>query len=423
MKSRKGVTLLELLVAMALVTIVGYLAFDLLKDENQNYVRIREKVKLQGDARDAMRIMESELRNAGFAVQAQAAPIYNKAAHCNEAWFDAATGTAIDPTNNSTSLSTGDEIAFRGYQLGNNGTLPTSCATGASGLFQEVGYRLRNGSLQRYFRNDVSSTPKWVPFLNDVVSFQVQYGMVGTPGAGAIIGDPLTIMNLSNWQTTGTISSSSGVVSMTGWSATSAKIWSTKLVGFNVKRGQRYKVTFSIAGDLGTGILADATTGTVTGYDRTQLFAGLRAGPRFLDSLTVWAGDSANLSPISTELYFTVPKDTTDVQIAIKGKLLPGATAGSQVMRIENLRIEQVGSGTFDTWLNDPTNAQLGKVKAVRITLLAKTQDKNKEGVKASFTGPELGDSLLPDYTASGADTAKSHILLQRVIPVVNNGL
>lgn len=63
---KRGVTLIELLVAMAIATLVGYIAFDLVRDEQGNYTKTRTKVRLQADAREAVRILEEDFANLGF---------------------------------------------------------------------------------------------------------------------------------------------------------------------------------------------------------------------------------------------------------------------------------------------------------------------------------------------------------------------
>lgn len=424
MNVRKGVTLIELLVAMALATIVSYFAYDLLRDESGHYVRTREKIKVQADARDAMRILEAEIRNAGFGGYSSTSRIANGATRCSVVQFNKTTGAALQPTNNSTSIPTGDRIVIRSMLLGSGGLLPTVCGAGTGSLFQEIGYRLNSGTLQRYFRQDTSATPVWVPFLNDVVSFQVQYGLAATPNA--FIGVPATIMNIGNWASSGgTVAAcGTGCVNLQGWSSTARRTWGTTMAGFNVKRGETYRLVFTFDGN--PGFLDSNSTGTVTGYDHPSLFVGILESltDKFIDSINVWAGDPLVPDPTPREVYLTMPANGTNVRFAVRGRLKTGATASTpaQELWIKDVSIELVKSGTYLSWLDNPTSAQLGEVKAVRVTLLTKTQDRDREGVKATFTGAELGDPALPTYTASGADTARSHVLLQRIIPVVNNG-
>lgn len=421
---RKGVTLLELLIALALAAIVTYFAYDLLVDENRNYVRVREKIKVQADARDAMRIMETEIRNAGFAGRASTSRISDGSSSCADVEFNNATGAVIQATNNSASITTGDRIVFRSFLLGAGGTLPTTCATGAGSLFQEIGYRLNGGSLERYLRQDNAAAQVWVPFLNDVVSFQVQYGVANNPST--TIGVEATILNQANWSTTGgtTVGCGTKCLTLRGWAAGSLRTWGTNLSGYDVKRGETYRVVFTLRGNA--GFIDSMTTGTVTGYDRSTLRVGIveTIAGGFLDSITVWAGDPLVPSPTAREVYLTMPKNATNVKFAVRGSLMSTAIASTpaQELNISDLSIQQVNAGTFLSWVSNPTAAQMGAVRAVRLTLLAKTQDKNREGETAHFTGTDLGDPALPDYTASGADTARSHILLQRIIPVVNNG-
>lgn len=63
---RQGVTFPELLVAMLCATLVAWMVFDLVGDENRNYTRTRAKVRTQNDAREAMRIIEEDMKNSGF---------------------------------------------------------------------------------------------------------------------------------------------------------------------------------------------------------------------------------------------------------------------------------------------------------------------------------------------------------------------
>lgn len=63
---KRGVTLIELLVAMAIAALVGYIAFDLVRDEQGNYTKTRNKVRLQADAREAIRIIEEDFASLGF---------------------------------------------------------------------------------------------------------------------------------------------------------------------------------------------------------------------------------------------------------------------------------------------------------------------------------------------------------------------
>lgn len=66
MNRQRGMTLLELLVAMILTGIVAGIVLEMIVGEHKNYTVTREKIQLQTDAREAMRIMEEEIKNSGF---------------------------------------------------------------------------------------------------------------------------------------------------------------------------------------------------------------------------------------------------------------------------------------------------------------------------------------------------------------------
>lgn len=64
--SRRGLTLVELLIAIILTGIVAFIVIEMLGGEQANYTVTRRKIRLQGDAREAMRILEEEIKNTGF---------------------------------------------------------------------------------------------------------------------------------------------------------------------------------------------------------------------------------------------------------------------------------------------------------------------------------------------------------------------
>jgi len=59
-------TLVELLVAMVITGIVAVIALEMIVGERSNYTGTRDRIRLQSDSREALRIMEEEVKNAGF---------------------------------------------------------------------------------------------------------------------------------------------------------------------------------------------------------------------------------------------------------------------------------------------------------------------------------------------------------------------
>ncbi|MEK7393175.1 MAG: hypothetical protein AAB214_11485, partial [Fibrobacterota bacterium] len=138
------------------------------------------------------------------------------------------------------------------------------------------------------------------------------------------------------------------------------------------------------------------------------------------DVMVVYPGDpAASLRHI--ELYIN-PGTTGNRFFGILSHFKSGANASSsQNLTITNARLSVASRGQYFTWVDAPSTTQRSRVKAIKINLLAKTSHQNKEGVKPVFNNLDATGSL--NYTAMDADTAKTHILYQRIIPVVNNGL
>jgi len=93
MMTKRGMSLVELLVAMLVTCLVGYIAFDLIRDENGNYTKTRNKVRLQADAREAIRVIEEDLANISFheglvlkaaGARPNASPIYGSLKQCDD---------------------------------------------------------------------------------------------------------------------------------------------------------------------------------------------------------------------------------------------------------------------------------------------------------------------------------------------------
>lgn len=118
------------------------------------------------------------------------------------------------------------------------------------------------------------------------------------------------------------------------------------------------------------------------------------------------------------EVYLS-PASTGTKYFGIRAPLKSGATITTQQLTISNASVSVVSRGQYFTWVDAPTAAQRSLVKALKINLLVKSSKTDDEGIKPSFTNL---DAAGLSYTASGTDTTKSHILYQRIIPVVNNG-
>ncbi|HOX52684.1 MAG TPA: hypothetical protein PKY05_14465, partial [Fibrobacteria bacterium] len=118
------------------------------------------------------------------------------------------------------------------------------------------------------------------------------------------------------------------------------------------------------------------------------------------------------------ELYLS-PASTGTRYFGFRAPLKSGAILSTQQVTISNASISVASRGRYFSWVDAPTATQRSLVKALKINLLVKAAKTDDEGVKATFANL---DAAGLSYTASGTDTAKSHVLYQRIVPVVNNG-
>jgi len=423
--TRRGLTLLELLVAMILTGILAWLALGMFTGESANYRRTREKVKMQADAREAIRILEEELRNAGFASKiVGTSRISQSVSQCTEPQFSAS-GEAIQGVNTS-SRTSGDEVTVRYYEIPPSGVL-TACGTGSSSQFREIGYRLRSGRLERRYRTDpTDASVSWIPFLENVVSFQIQYGMVTAVADYPTNLTPSLTSDPARWSgfagSALTIGGTSPEVALSGFATTTKTALVTQTID-TAKAGEAYKVSFDASAN---DAFLDATNGYDTAWPANN--AGLRLA--FVRSDNTEPTSVAFRAPLISGTYqhYEMFLDVNGggigtLNVAVKGRLRAGATAGTQALTLKNFSIRRANRANYFRWTYNPTSAEMAQVGAIRIFLLVDTPEANGEAVVPTFTARQLGDTTMGDYTASGAAATRSHILYERIIPVVNNVL
>ena len=104
----RGVTLIELLIAVILTGIATMITLGMLSQESSHFQRTREKVKMQATARDAMRILDEEIRNAGYSTYVTSASrVHAVSLQCPEVSYSSA-GESIKPGLHHTTIDSGD---------------------------------------------------------------------------------------------------------------------------------------------------------------------------------------------------------------------------------------------------------------------------------------------------------------------------
>lgn len=420
---RRGVTLVELLVALIIAGIVAYLAFNLMQDEQTNYTRTRSKVKLQSEAREAVRIMEGEMRNLGFnsfldMTLGASRTSVQTCTGADDARISPATGDSSSFRYvDSNSVPGGDEIEFRFHQSSSTGMV--NCAAATTPL-QSISYRFNAGRLERRFcqGNTVAACPTngtWVPFLDSVVSFHLQYGL----DADTVELVHSTADLLGAWETAGgltvapTIAGSDTTFTITGFDNT--RRWTRFLTSIpRFRRTDTYILSMQVIGNEAWRV------------DQSRFRFGTYNNAGGVDSPL----DSARVAvapPIPGSLgwrYETVINPTTDADasrfLGFDGQLVATPTTTGHSVTLRNISLRRISRGQYFRWVEAPTVAEKNRVRAVRFSLLVKSRRSDADPAPGTFSGTQLGEAGAT-YTPTGSNVGYSYILMQRIIPVVNN--
>jgi len=424
--NRRGITLLELLVAIGLTGIVSFMAWNLLHDEQTHYTRTKTKIKLQADAKDAMRIIEGEMRNTGFNVVQNGALGANRTSivACSTSTEDSRISPATGDSSSfrfvdNNGVPGGDQIEFRFHQAGSDGM--TSC-TDASTPLQSVSYRYNAGRLERRFcqGSAVASCPTngtWVPFLDSVVSFHLQYG-VAAETTEVVLGNA-DLITPATWSTVGGLSLATTLA---------AGDTSFAITGFNnTRRYVRFLTAFPRYRRTDTYLLSFRVVGNEAWrIDKLKFAAGMYKSDGtvdgVLDTLTASVGYAiAGSTGWMVHTLFTPSVDADGSRyLGFEGQLVAAPASAGHTVTLRNIQVRRISRGEYFRWVENPTVAEKRRVTAVRVSLLVKSRRTDADPAPGTYTGAQLGESSA-SFTPSGAAVGFSYLLMQRIIPVVNN--
>lgn len=418
---RHGLTLLELLVAIGLSSVIVYIALDLVRDEGKHYTKTRDKVKLQSDAKEALRIMEGEMRNIGFNYSLPTSRIAAEPSPCtgtSDARVNAGSGDTSSFKKigaSATALGT-DTVVYLFHEPNTDYGLD---ACGVATL-RSIGYRYNAGRLERQYCQGAGSltcNSSWVPFLDSVKSFHLQYGVTRLPKDTLFA--PSLFTNASNWASPNALAVSwnTGVSpaegTITGFNNTGHRVIRlttaidsflpshTYIVQFQIQAKPRF---FTDVGSIAAGFFSSAgAVGAAT--DTIRVYPGVSFSNNFRDITLVYNPTTASING----RFFGFIGRTANA---------PASLTDSVVIR--NVRIRRMDRGGYVQWVNNPTTAQKNFTKAVRLSVLVKTRKQQGESSPGTFSASNLGGPA--SYTPSGVDTKYSYILFQRIVPVVSNG-
>lgn len=405
---KRGLTLIELLVAMALTGIVVWLTLDLFTGETKAYTRTRERVRLQADSREALRLIEADIRNMGYksTVAISADRIRASMGTCTDTWINAAAGDSSSfGYRNSTTLA-GDSIAFLFHEA--NGGPLSSCTN-----LRTIGFRKFGSLLQRRWCNGTCSNESWVGLLDSVVSFQIRYGMIALPQDTSPGNGPVQTSTPSRW-TMGSLlkAGASPNMTVTGWSTARLQAIHASAID-TLDPTQTWEISFTCTPNA--ALLSDMDTNSF----RAGFFQSNGSVSGSTDTATFYPGSSSS----SARSVRLVVSPTTAANgsryLGIEGRL-KSTTQSGWSLSISDFKARRLSRGRY-VWVEAPTAAQKNMVRAIDVRLLVKARRTTDEASPGPFDANALGQSGLV-YTPSGADEKRSYVLFQRVFPVVNNG-
>jgi len=372
---KRGLTLIELLVAIILTTIVAFIALEFVNGEHENYTVTREKIRLQSDAREAVRIMEEETKNAGYRIKTTINNGVLTYSQCDEVLY--ANGSSLA----SPAIGMLEFHFFEGFK-------PFNCGTAD---LWTVAYRLNGTRLERKASQGGATSfaqESWVPFLENVNEFKVYYGILGDDeelitSADLTTTNPSTLFNTQNASIAVDQTGSDRPWTITGWNTTAGSVFLKK--NLNLDAQSTYRVSFRT---YANSSFKDETNG----YARTgvnALIASLKptTGTATPSTITFEPGVDGAARKIQYDISVN---ETGAYQFGFYTAMTGTVSAPS--LNISNLSITRLRSGEYREWIDESTTpaVSLKKIGAIKIQIKAKGK-KNED------------------------------LNLERIIPVVNN--
>jgi prepilin-type N-terminal cleavage/methylation domain-containing protein len=354
-KASHGLTLIELLVAMALTGIVSFLVIGMLKGQSSNYTTTRSKIKLQSDTREAIRIVQDELKNAGFRTKDSIVNGVLTASSCGNSFSVSGKTSYFLPLSNGVRFHLYNPFQLDGAIMSCTDDLYTIQYTwdSASGVVSRKSVKGVATSI-----TSVDS----VPFLAKVSSFRIRYG---------IYADTTKLVTASDFSSAALLGSglvatrtSDSLVTLSGWTTATGTFRLLKSFS-GLDTNSTYRIAFTT---YGNSAFMDATTG----------YANLKAGFFVNGSpstslFTFCPGTSAGAGSARTILYDVVPgSDVTGatVTFGISGNL-KGAASGATLC-IGNLTIRKRNGGRIEKWiLGTDTTAAWDRIGAIQVQMTA----------------------------------------------------
>jgi len=445
---RSGMTLMELLVGIVIATIVGYIAFDLIRDESGNYTRTRTKVKLQADAREAIRIIEEDLANIGYrqgllvvrgpngTKDTTASPINAKVHAC-----DSSTALKMNQSNRvvvtDDNGSGSDIIEAQFYRP----TRDSGVACNSSPWF--VRYLIDGTKLMRYIWEPGAASHQAAGgnatdravILENVVTLQAQVDLdtAAFPATAPLASQTFKYPVVKGENQTGawalsntnvTQAASKVKLSPKGDSALSFSGWHSSLAtnitytsAHPLLAASTYQISCMIRVNRDFQSLFNSST------SKGELTAKAIVGSDTLGTLSITL-PSIEDGPTWVSWSVQSLKDTGTLQLVFGGKLARDSAAANPILDIGSLNVTRlqgpplIGSTVRSNWQNGSAASTTGvQTKGLRIWLVSKSPIGNRENDQIQFSG--IGNW---DQNNLKPSDKNSYVVYERTIPVVHYG-
>lgn len=424
---KKGFTILELLVAAIIVCIAIALALSMLHGQNSNMINIRQHVQAQTSARDGLKIMESELRVAGFsptmAFTGRTDSITSYTSTCQTMQYVTTgsinTGSSIFATDGSNSPLQNDTL-YVAYPTVVDPRTGVDC-NATTPKVQWSRYHVNTaGNLMRTTattQNGLATSSDSTVVAPNVDVFQVRLGLMGlNSSVTALTASQACCAATATWSTTATASTAAGVMTVVlgtaPWSVLSGAT-------VNISKGERLRDTFSIQpdADFFTDLAAGATVSAGI-YDATT------NAPVAVQPILTIPAAAKSLCAINGWLTFAIDLvDPTGGTRRIGFSGVPKAASGT--FKVDTLNALRTGAGAGTSWFRNPgemVNSDWSRIKAVEVKLLSRANT-NDAAKLSSYGGLANYNTTTAstDGTFSATDS-KLRVLFDHVYPVGNNG-
>jgi len=363
--NRKGFTVTELLIYIALLGLVSLLIGKQFKSLTDNYAKGKQVSRQQSDARDVVTMISREIRNTGLKVYLQSSG--------TDSYTRVVAPGVINGSGDSSSFThtqgdPGDGLTILKAHLSSAGAL--------LGI-DTVHYYLEGNSLRREYRT-AGSSPAISTIAENIYALQFRYGILG---------------------------SSEQLLDETPLSSPSVKWSLTNQTGTAPSRtDQTNSITLSFTA-AATGRLEHSTSFSVTADSKYAILLMINAEygfPKQLDSLRFAFRNTGGVTiasepflPWCDSLWITVPVPTTSAQTYAT---IDYHAKGAGTLTIKGIEVKCIESGVY-TWSDNPsTSADKKNVRAIRMYMLIRSDQKAAAGDGSAVNVGEISVSRSADY-------------------------